>query len=330
MPLRDVTGHRHLLELLGAAASRGTLPPSLIFAGPEGVGKRTTAVAVAQTLNCLQPAGNDACGVCRSCSRIARGVHPDILILEPGETGSIKVDQIREAIDQSAYRPFEARRRVVIIDRADAMMAEAQNAMLKTLEEPPASSIFILVTPRPDLLLPTVRSRCQRLRFGPLSPAQVADVLVRAHGYDPVRARAAASASDGSVGAALDEDSEEFADAREGAQRLLQSAASSKDPRRRLDGARAFSGARAAADREELGVRLRSLASMLRDLCALRSSAGDSGLANGDLKPFLVGLMAAFDAERTLNAFDVVGRALEALDRNASPKIVADWVAVNL
>ena len=161
MPLRDITGHRHLLELLGAAASRGTLPPSLIFAGPAGVGKRTTAAAVAQTLNCLQPAGNDACGVCRSCSRIARGVHPDILIIEPGDTGSIKVDQIRDAIDQSAYRPFEARRRVVIIDRADAMMAEAQNAMLKTLEEPPASSIFIrpasIVRLRPKVLPLTSR-----------------------------------------------------------------------------------------------------------------------------------------------------------------------------
>ncbi len=90
--------------------------------------------------------------------------------IEPGETGSIKVDQVREAIDRTAYRPFEGRRRVVIVDDADAMQLEAQNALLKTLEEPPSASMFVLVTSRPDVLLPTVRSRCQRLRFGRLRP----------------------------------------------------------------------------------------------------------------------------------------------------------------
>ena len=93
--------------------------------------------------------------------------------------GAIKVDQVREAIERAAYRPFEGRRRVVIIDEADALMIEAQNALLKTLEEPPPASVFVLVTSRPDVLLPTVRSRCQRLRFGRLAPADVAAVLMR-------------------------------------------------------------------------------------------------------------------------------------------------------
>src|SRR5262249_54987201 len=110
----------------------------------------------------------DACGVCAVCTRIARGAHPDVAVVEPGETGTIKVDQVRDIVDRSAYRPFEGRRRVFITDEADAMVAAAQNALLKTLEEPASSSAFILVTARPDILLPTVLSRCPRLRFRPL------------------------------------------------------------------------------------------------------------------------------------------------------------------
>jgi DNA polymerase-3 subunit delta' len=218
MPFRHITGHRHLLDLIARATTRGTLPPSVIFAGPEGVGKRKAAIALAQLMNCTSlnavPAselgseldmfsaselrsgtemfsafqlrsdarGLDACGECRACKRIARGVHADVLLIEPGETGAIKIDQVRDAIERAAYRPFEGRRRVVILDDADTVNPEAQNALLKTLEEPPAASTFILVTSRPDMLLPTVRSRCQRLRFGRLSPADVASVLMREHG----------------------------------------------------------------------------------------------------------------------------------------------------
>ena len=337
MAFRDISGHRHLLELMAGAARRGTLPPSLIFAGPEGVGKRMAAVSLAQAFNCLRPvrfgtlSDGDGCGACTSCVRIARGTHADVLLIEPGETGSIKVDQVRDAIERSAYRPFEGRRRIVIIDEAEAMQAEAQNALLKTLEEPPAASMFVLVTSRPDMLLPTVRSRCQRLRFGRLAPSDVAAVLIQSHGYDADEAYAAASAGDGSIGVALDGGSEEFSDARDAAVQLLRSAASSRDPRRRLDGAKALvGGGRATVDRDDLGRRLRALASMLRDLSALRSGADDRSLANADKKPMLSGLLGAFDGDRTLRAFAAVERALAALDRNASPKIVADWIAIQL
>src|SRR5213592_3560254 len=183
MPFRDITGHRRLLDLLTRSISRGTLPQSLIFAGPSHVGKRATAVAVAQALNCLRPSEitherSDACGKCSACVRIARGVHPDVLVVEPGDSGSIKVEQVRDIVDRAAYRPFEGRRRVVIFDQADSLVPAAQNALLKTLEEPPPSSVFFLITSRPDVLLPTVVSRCPRLRFRPLSVEDVARVLV--------------------------------------------------------------------------------------------------------------------------------------------------------
>jgi DNA polymerase III subunit delta' len=327
MPFRAIAGHRPVLELLARAIARGTLPPSLIFAGPEGVGKRLTATALAQALNC-ERAGTDACGECAACKRIARGVHADVLVIEPGDSGSIKIEQVREAIDRSAYRPFEGRRRLVVIDQADALIVEAQNALLKTLEEPPPASVFVLITSRPDMLLPTVRSRCQRLRFGPLSAADVADVLMRDHGVDPADAHAAAAAADGSVGRALAGSAEDANAARDAAARLLQSAASSTDPRRRLDGAKALVAG--GGDRDEVSRRLLALSSLVRDMGLLLSRADDRALANVDLKPQLQALLRSYDADRTIRAFDTVDRALAALDRNASPKIVADWLALNI
>jgi DNA polymerase III subunit delta' len=345
MPFRSITGHRPLLDLLARAIARGTLPPSLIFAGPAGVGKRLTATALAQALNCERPVdypimhgeiggeapispGNDACGECAACRRIARGVHADILVIEPGDSGNIKVDQVREAIDRSAYRPFEGRRRLVVVDEADALLPEAQNALLKTLEEPPPGSVFVLITNRPDVLLPTVRSRCQRLRFGPLSPADVADVLIRDHDVAPADAHAAAAAADGSVGLALAGSGEDAHEMRDAAARLLQSVATSTDPRRRLDGAKALTGN--ASDRADLSRRLLALSSLIRDMGLLQSSADERALANADLKPQLQALLRSFDGDRTIRAFETVDRALSALDRNASPKIVADWLALTI
>lgn len=331
MPFRDIAGHHHLLELIAGAALRGTLPPSLIFAGPEGVGKRMAATALAQAMNCLAPAGTDSCGTCRSCKRIARGVHADVLVIVPGETGSIKVDQVREAIDRAAYRPFEGRRRVVIIDQADEILVEAQNALLKTLEEPPPASVFVLVTSRPDVLLPTVRSRCQPLRFGRLAPGEVATVLMQAHRYSETGAHAAAALSDGSVGRALEGATQSFVDAREAAAQMLEGAATSDDPRRRLESAKTLTGAgRGAADRDELARRLRALSSILRDVGLLVSGGDERGLANADLRSLLDRLRPSFDKDRALRAFAAVDRALSALDGNASPKIVADWVAFQI
>jgi DNA polymerase III subunit delta' len=335
MPFRDITGHTHLLDLIARAAGRGSLPPSLILAGPEGVGKRMAALALAQLLNCQGPSVSadppDACGECAPCRRIARGVHADILLIEPGDTGAIKIERIREAIDRSAYRPFEGRRRVVIVDDADAMVVDAQNALLKTLEEPPPSSVFALVTSRPDTLLVTVRSRCQRLRFGRLSPGDVAGVLMREHDYTEGDARAAAAASDGSVGVALAGGTDDVVAARAAAAGLLEEVAAARDPRRRLEGAKALLGTgKKAADRQELARRLQAVSSILRDVGAMVAGVDERALANADLKPLLDTLRRSFDRERALRAFGAVDQALVALDRNASVKIVADWVSLKI
>jgi len=333
----SVFGHRRLLALLSRAIARDTLPPALLLAGPSGVGKRRTAMAIARAINCLEPRATselerDACGKCASCRRIERGVHPDVIVIEPGENGSIKIEAIRDVVDRAGYRPFEARRRVVIIDDADALVPAAQNALLKTLEEMPAASIFVLVSSIPDSLLPTVRSRCPRLRFGPLAAAEVAQALVRDHKYSETDARAAAADADGSVGRALSADSADLTQARDEARRLLEQTARTEDPARRLEVARDLSGTKgtSASDRDQMAACLRALASLLRDLGIVATQADRGVLANADLEAQLEKLTGSFDHGRSLRAYAAVDEALTALERNASPKVVADWLVLQL
>jgi DNA polymerase III subunit delta' len=304
MPYGDVVsrwGQRRLAALLARSVARDALPPSLIFSGPAGAGMRDMAIAVAQSLNCLTPAGEgdarDACGTCATCTRIARGVHPDVAIVEPDEKGRVNIEQIRNVVDRAVFRPFEARRRVIVIDEADTMLGPAQSALLKVLEEPPPSSIFILVTTRPDMLLPTVQSRCPRLRF------QAAE-------REPI-----------------DEE------AREIARDVLAQAAATDDAGRRIDAAKdllAKTGAGGRTDREQLASHLQAMAALLRDIEVLSTGADAEVLANADVRPDLDRLTKSFGGDRGVRAFAAVDTALAALDRNAGVKVVADWLVLNL
>src|SRR5262245_20269333 len=293
MPFRDLTGNRRLLDLLARSIERNSLPPSLIFEGPEGAGTRDTAVAVAQALNCVE-GGPDACGKCAPCRKIARGVHPDVLIVEPGDSGSIKIEQVRDIADRANYRPFEGRRRVIVVDDADALVAAAQNALLKTLEEPPPTSVFILVTARPDVLLPTVRSRCIRLRF-------------------------AAGAAEAVDAEALDD-----------AARVLTATARS-DAGGRLEMSKELhppANLVPAEQREHLAARLLAMGALLRDVEVLATRADARVLANTEARPALERLAPAYAGERGVRAFTAIDEALMALDRNVGVKVVADWLVL--
>jgi DNA polymerase-3 subunit delta' len=340
MPFRDVVGHVRLIDLLSRSVAGGTLPPSLLFAGPAGIGKRLTALAVAQALNCTNAAKGlglraegsiDACGVCAACSRIVRGVHPDVLFVSPGDSGAIKIDQVRDIVDRSQYRPFEGRRRVVIIDEADALVSQAQNALLKTLEEPTPSSVFILVTSRPDMLLPTVLSRCPQLRFRPLSLEELVKALI-ARGRTETDARAVAATAAGSLGQALQATAVELVESRALAQKMLETAAAQPDPARRVASAQQLvtkppSG---ITERDQLAAHLRAMAVLLRDVEVLATGADERVIANADVRPALERLATTYQGERGTRAFAAVDRALFALERNAGVKLVADWLVLQL
>ena len=339
MPFDEIVGHRAVVARIASAVARDSLPPSVLFTGPAGIGKRLLATAVAQALNCAAPRRRasrpaiDGCGACSACRRIANGTYSDVLFLEAGEGGSITIDQVRVAIEQVGYRPFEGRRRVIVVDDADLLVPAAQNALLKTLEEPPPCSQLVLVTARPDMLLDTVRSRCPRLRLGLLGVEEVEEILGR-RGIGHRAARAAAAAAGGSAGRALRTTSRDQEGIRDAAVRLLRSVSTARDARGRLAGAKDFAAGKGskrapAADRHEVRERLRAVASLLRDMAAVSAGAGVQ-LANADIDGAVRELAAAWGGARGPRAFAAVAEAVDALDRNVSPKVVADRVACRL
>lgn len=330
MTLGAIIGHGPLVDLLRHAVARGRVPQSLILAGPEGVGKHAVAVALAQAVNCPKQANGDGCGLCSTCTRIARGQHSDVAIVQKGDEASIKIQTLRERVlDQVGYRPFEARYRVFIIDPADEITDQGQDALLKTLEEPPRSAILILVTAYPDQLRSTIRSRCRRLRFGVLPETDVARVLVERVHLERALATRLSAASGGSVTRALADQAGDFDDDRDASLALLVSARQPSIPARLKAAANFAQHGSKRRDREAFSTRLALLATLVRDLGALKAG-GSVPLANNDLADRLAELSASFDIARLASAASALDRAEQALGRNASPKIVADWLAVNL
>ncbi len=200
MALRDVIGQERARDILLRTLARDRVPSAYLFAGESGIGKKFAALNLAKALNCLErDAGNDpllksvrgtaddvvgdACDRCVSCMKMDAMSHPDLAMIAP-EKGEIRVGEIREVEEILSFKPFEGRRKVVIIDDADTMNQSAANAFLKTLEEPPEESLLILVTAHPDRLPETIRSRCSRINFGPLSPVACEEVVRRVSSGD--------------------------------------------------------------------------------------------------------------------------------------------------
>lgn len=331
VPFSTVVGHARTIDLLRRAVLRNAVPQSLLFAGPVGVGKFATAVALAQAVNCPTAADGDACGQCAVCRRIAAGTFSDVVRVDRGDRVSIGIDALRDQVlSPVGYRPFEGRRRVFLVDEADEMTVQAQDALLKTLEEPPPSAVLILVTAYPDSLLATLRSRCRRVRFGPLADDDVARLLTGPMcGLEPTEARHRAMLAGGSVRRALDADGRQFVDDRDAALGLLTAVADKHLPQR-LKAAASFSQVdKKRRAREAAASRLAALSSLLRDLLAI-DVGGTAAATNSELTAALEPLVPRFPVDRVIRAFAAVRKAEADLDRNASPKIVADWLAVTL
>jgi DNA polymerase-3 subunit delta' len=325
--------------LLRQAVMRGRVPQTLLFAGPEGVGKHAVALALAQAINCPKSADGVACGRCSNCTRIAKGQFSDVAEVDNGDIASISIKSIRERVlDLVGYRPFEGQRRVFIIDPADALSLQAQDALLKTLEEPPPATVLILISAYPDSLRPTVVSRCRRVRFGALTDTEVSQVLTERHGIEPALARSRAALSGGSVAQALALDGGVLEDDREAAWDLLRIAAAAPVSARLKMAEAVTKHGTKRREREALGMRLAHVSTLLRDLSTLIHTPidtagerqGGAALANADREADLRTIARSFPIDRLVAAFGLVARAQAALDRNASPKIVADWVAVGL
>jgi DNA polymerase-3 subunit delta' len=203
MSFDQILGQESAVAILRNALLNGRLAHAYLFLGPEGVGKRLTALTLAKAMNCKSPPRpGDACDRCPSCAKVNSSNHADVIFLEP-EGDVLKIDQVRDMRKRLRFRPLEGGRRACIINSADCLNEAASNAMLKTLEEPPDETHLFLITSRPHKLLPTILSRCQWVKFKPLSSAHIVQVLRTAHSLEEEQARFYSSLAEGSVGQAL-------------------------------------------------------------------------------------------------------------------------------
>ena len=210
----DVRGHDRVRTFLQSAVQEGRLAHALMFAGVDGIGKRSMALALAARLLC-EAQDDDACGECASCRQVAAGSHADLQVVGAAAgKKEIGVERVRELKRFMQLQPLGGRAKVAIVDDASVLSLSAQNALLKTLEEPPQRSYLILVVNNADGLLSTVRSRCQRVNFSPLPDEVVVEILV-ANGLAPDAAAQLAALSEGSPGRALQRQGSVLGGARE-------------------------------------------------------------------------------------------------------------------
>jgi DNA polymerase-3 subunit delta' len=291
------------------------------------VGKRTTALALAFALCCPEAPGQ-GCGQCDTCHRIATGQHPDVLSFAPA-TQQYIIDQAREIVAVASTRPHEAPARVLIIDQADRLNPSSANCLLKTLEEPFAGNHLILVTAAPDRLLPTIRSRTQRIRFVALSTAALAGIAVR-RGASPAQAETAVALAAGQASRLLQTLETEAESNLWVIVNNLRKAAAGKGASAIFDAAAEFSD---KESRQDLPEALSLLARLYRDALVTSAGAGDLALLR-DREQDLQDLATRARKDRDLRtlrvALGAVVEASSALLSNVNPVTALEKMLMDL
>jgi DNA polymerase-3 subunit delta' len=353
----EVLGNERARTVLARVLASGRIPHALLFHGPEGVGKGLVARLFARALVCTEPGPDGTgCGCCVACRKVSHGNHPDVLLVtrlskkeRRADTGAadaedggddrdddsrqiqggdlrpfIIVQQIRELNHHAAYAPREGRRRVFLVEPADRMHAESQNALLKTLEEPPGAAVVVLVASRPHVLLPTVRSRCLALGFGAMHPDDLARAL-ETRGVSSQEASARAALAEGRPGRAMALDLPAMTKRRDMILVSLEALASSP---------------RAAADLNDYAERivgeseadllegLDLVQSLLRD--AARVASGSAALLNADLAPRVGALGRLLGAHRATDIVTLTDRLRGDLRLNLNKTLVAETLLASV
>jgi DNA polymerase-3 subunit delta' len=312
------------------------LPGAMLFTGEEGIGKKLFALEIARALNCRTPKDHEACGVCSSCVRIRKlnyptrddadewtqiiwTDHPDVgLVVAPKRV--LRVEQMRQIEKEANFRPFEGKARVFLIDEADKLNDASANALLKVLEEPPRTSHLILITARPAMLLPTILSRCQMIRFSPLTPAEIEKYLVK-NGTDIKTARLRARAAGGSIGRALSGDLVTFTSQRKAMLKVLNALVLSDDRAQLLRSAEQLNEAQY---KEEFEERLDVLETLIRDAWMLSLGVDTSRIVNEDLSAELKEIAQKIDPGRAGDWILQIEDLREQLIVNVNRKVTTD------
>src|SRR5688572_5204024 len=333
----QLTGNERVKQLLRRMLESGRIPGALLFTGEEGVGKKLFALEIAKSLNCRNPQGVEACGKCPSCIRTSRFNFPQsedsddwkkIIWTDHGDVGMVVapkrvllVEQMRQIEGEANFRPFEGRARVFVIDDADKLNDQSANALLKTLEEPSPTSHLILITSRPAMLLPTIRSRCQQVRFSPLTASEIEGYLLAEKLESGAAAKLRARCAAGSLGRAVADDLERYKERREAMLAVLKALAVTGDRSRLLRAAEGMSDAR---NKDDYEANLELLETLIRDALLVALKADQQHVVNVDILPQLKEIARGTDATRATNWIAQIEELREQLEVNINRKPATD------
>jgi DNA polymerase III subunit delta' len=333
-----IAGNERVKEVLERMLEAERLPGALLFVGEDGIGKKLFALEIAKALNCKTPKPSGPCGTCSPCVRISKLNYPNaspesddwkqILWTDYPDVGIVVapkrvlyVTQMRQIEREANFRPFEGKARVFLIDDADKLNPSSANALLKVLEEPPSTSHIILITSRPAMLLETIRSRCQMIRFSPLSPKDIETYLVQNKISDEASAGLRARVATGSIGRALSGDIDTFVDQRKAMLTVLKALAGKANEAQLL---RSSEELNEAQYKEEFEERLDVLETLIRDAWMLALGGKREQLVNEDLFPELQKISKLLDPDRTASWILQIEDMREQLIVNINRKVATD------
>lgn len=325
MSFKNILGHSKPIGLLQRAIRNDRLAHSYLFLGNEGIGKKLVALQFAKTLNCLN-GGNvegDSCDQCLSCKKIDSLIHPDVLILEP-ENQTLKVEQVRQMQRDLAFRPYEGKYRICILSSADRMAPHMSNTLLKTLEEPPPYTILILLANHVRLILPTILSRCQLIRFNPLPISLVSQYLREKQGVDEGEARLFASLSEGSPGKALEIKDEIRKIRRE---ELLEDLIGEKSlSPKKMQG---WVNSLPTQERESLLLVLEVAKTLLRDMLIVKTLREGSKIIHSDLLHQIKTLTSNWQIASLLKRMEILHQTTFAIRNNANTELALETMMLS-
>ena len=333
----QITGNERVKNLLRRILEEQRVPGALLFSGEEGIGKKLFALELARALNCRARVGVEACGTCKTCKRITninypdsdelddlRKIfwtdHPDVGLVQPPRR-VFHVEQMRAIEREVNYHPFEGIARVFLIDDADKLNDQSANALLKTLEEPSPTSHLILITSRPAILLPTIRSRCQQIRFSPLAASEIERYLLDNKVESAAAAKLRARCAAGSLGRALADDLESYKERREAMLDVLKALAVTGDKTRLL---RAAEGLNDARNKDDYEANLELLETLIRDSLLVAVAADQEQIVNLDILPQLKDIARGTDAKRATTWIAQIEEVREQLLVNINRKPATD------
>ena len=331
MSFNNVLGQGQAKHILSQAISSSRLSHAYLFYGPESIGKKLLAVEFAKALNCTSSTPGEACGTCDSCRKIAERIHPDFFFLEPTKAtptardAALKIDDIRELQKKLGFLPYEGKTKVAVIDQVEKMNLQACNAFLKTLEEPPSSTILILITSNIYQLLPTLISRCQGIKFNPLPPEAIRKIL-QTQGdeiLDPAEVDLRVGRSKGQVSRALSDEATQTSSYRQEMIRLIDQVSF-----KRMDLLFQWSKAMAKGS-EPLSQILEEMLGVLRDLTFVKSGGSPDQLFNRDLLAELKSVAQRKRLAALLKMTEAVNQTQYALSGNANAQLALETMLLD-